>query len=277
MVGRAKSATKKCQITREEETRLMAKAVELYQTEQARPQGEKKMGLRKVCVEVQKAHLKNTGRTVTLNHNTLGNYVKGRRTLASFNAAKSWLLPEEAEQVINYIVELGDRGFPISLKRLKEHVDQICRARLGDGFPANGVGKQWAGRFLEKHSDRLDAYRPRKLEAARARAVNPHTNDAWFTLLGNELETGDNGAPISPECLFGTDETGIQTGEGATQERVIGRAGRNVQYQQKDGNRENITVIVTICADGTSLPPAVIFKGKAFQVKWKQNNPAKAS
>ena len=40
---------------------------------------------------------------------------------------------------------------------------------------------------------------------------------------------------------------------------------------------ENITVIVTICADGTSLPPAVLFKGQAFQVKWAQDNPTKAS
>ena len=40
---------------------------------------------------------------------------------------------------------------------------------------------------------------------------------------------------------------------------VIGTAGKCVQHQQKTGNRENITVIVTICADGTSMPPAVIF------------------
>jgi len=49
------------------------------------------------------------------------------------------------------------------------------------------------------------------------------------------------------------------------------------QYPQRGGNRENITVIVTICADGTTTPPAVIFKGQAFQVKWKQDNPANAS
>ena len=40
-----------------------------------------------------------------------------------------------------------------------------------------------------------------------------------------------------------------------------------VQHQQWDRNCEKITVIVTICADGTSLPPAVLFKGQAFQVK----------
>jgi len=35
--------------------------------------------------------------------------------------------------------------------------------------------------------------------------------------------------------------------------------------------------MVTICADGSSLvPPAVIFKGSKYLVKWKQRNPANA-
>ena len=48
------------------------------------------------------------------------------------------------------------------------------------------------------------------------------------------------------------------------------------QYQQQGGDCENTTVIVTVCTDGTSMPPAVIFKGKGYQVKWKQGNPANA-
>ena len=49
------------------------------------------------------------------------------------------------------------------------------------------------------------------------------------------------------------------------------------QYQQHDGIQENITVIVTVCVDGTATPPAVIFKGQGFQMKWKQDNPPDAS
>jgi hypothetical protein len=48
-------------------------------------------------------------------------------------------------------------------------------------------------------------------------------------------------------------------------------------YQQRSGDRENITVIVTICGDGMTTPPAVIFKGEGFQVSWKQENPLNAS
>jgi len=38
-----------------------------------------------------------------------------------------------------------------------------------------------------------------------------------------------------------------------------------------------MTIILTIGANGTALPPAVIFAGKGYLVKWQQDNPAKAS
>jgi hypothetical protein len=81
---------------------------------------------------------------------------------------------------------------------------------------------------------------------------------------------------IEEECTYGSDEIGCNPAEGR-KERVMGSRKPGPQYQQRDGNRENVTVIVTICADGTSTPPAVIFKGQGYQVKWKQNNPADAA
>ena len=75
--------------------------------------------------------------------------------------------------------------------------------------------------------------------------------------------------------MYGADETGIQTGNGV-KEYVVGPKGVPVQHQQRSGNRENITVLPTICADGTTLAPAVIFKGEAFQTKWLQENPLDA-
>lgn len=109
----------------------------------------------------------------------------------------------------------------------------------------------------------------RPLEAKRGRAVNPATNAAWFDLLG-ETQKKYN---LKPQTTWATDESGTQSGAGI-RERVMGSRKRTPQYQQRDGDRENITVIVTICADGSALPPTVIFKGKALQVSWLQDNPA---
>ncbi|PBK71770.1 hypothetical protein ARMSODRAFT_973349 [Armillaria solidipes] len=78
------------------------------------------------------------------------------------------------------------------------------------------VGKKWAERFIEKHSDCFKTY--------------------WSNPLN---------------CL--------------TAEQIVGPAGETIQHQQQSGNQENITILVTICEDGTSIAPAVIFKGEYFQ------------
>jgi hypothetical protein len=49
--------------------------------------------------------------------------------------------------------------------------------------------------------------------------------------------------------------------------RVIG--GHQPEPTVSAKGRENMT----ICADGTHLASAVVFKGQAFQTSWKQDNP----
>lgn len=49
---------------------------------------------------------------------------------------------EEMEVVIDYAIECGDRGFPLSHRHLQEHVNEILQARLGDKFPKGGVGQK---------------------------------------------------------------------------------------------------------------------------------------
>ncbi|KIY48767.1 DDE-domain-containing protein, partial [Fistulina hepatica ATCC 64428] len=56
--------------------------------------------------------------------------------------------------------------------------------------------------------------------------------------------------------------------------RVVGRRGTKVQHKQGSNNRENTTVLVTICADGSTLTPLVVQKAKNFQSNWNENNVA---
>jgi hypothetical protein len=127
--------------------------------------------------------------------------------------------------------------------------------------------------FQRQESERiglLDLYR------TRAWAVNPVTKDHYFTILGKVIEGQGGDNVIPPELHYGVDESGIQKGVGQ-KERVYGPKGQQCQHQQRSGDRENITVIVTICGDGTSTAPAVIFKGEGFQASWKQDNPLNTS
>ncbi|KIK75308.1 hypothetical protein PAXRUDRAFT_173211 [Paxillus rubicundulus Ve08.2h10] len=171
-----------------------------------------------------------------------------------------------------FCLDLAARGFPLKHRSLKFHVDSVLQGRLGSGFPKTGVGKNWTDRFLERHSDNLGRYWSAPLDTARGRAVNENTNKAWFDLLGKTIDMNN----IEEDCLWAADETGFQPG-GGLWERVIGAAKKKRQHQQRNGNRENITVMVTICADGGTIPPTVIYKGQSFSTAWHEGNDLQAS
>ena len=139
-----------------------------------------------------------------------------------------------------------------------------------------GVGHNWTDRFILKHKGHLSGSWSRPLDKARAQAGNPIAKADYFAKLKTAIEGKEGEDPIPTELIFGVDETGVQEGVGC-KERVYGKPTKKFQHQQRSGEQENITVIVTVCADGSSLPPAVIFKGKNFQTSWKQDNPLHAS
>lgn len=162
------------------------------------------------------------------------------------------------------------RGWPINFQHLRDIIDTFLRSTLGDEF--KGVGHNHVYRFVEEHSDELQAYWTRSLDSNRGQAVNPTTNKAWFDLLISTAEELN----IAPECTAGTDEGGFNSAL-IQRSKAIGLTGRKTLYQRNDGPRETITVIATIFADGTSLPPTIIFKGDGFQVQWAENNSMKAT
>ncbi|KZV61049.1 hypothetical protein PENSPDRAFT_553930, partial [Peniophora sp. CONT] len=54
---------------------------------------------------------------------------------------------------------------------------------------------------------------------------------------------------------------------------VIGPVGLKTQHRLRDGSRESLTFMPTICANGTvSLRPTLIFRGSRFQHKWAEHN-----
>jgi len=63
------------------------------------------------------------------------------------------------------------------------------------------------------------------------------------------------------------DESGFPLSDQG-QQCVIGCCGNQVQHKQGGADHENVTALVTICADGTALEPTIIFKEMNFMNKW---------
>ena len=78
---------------------------------------------------------------------------------------------------------------------------------------------------------------------------------------------------IAPENLYNLDEIGYLMGFTQSCRVIYGKdlRQRNGALRACDGGREMVTVIETICADGSQLLPMIIFKGDGVQESWVEN------
>ena len=188
--------------------------------------------------------------------------MEGGKTHKQANEERAWLTPGKEELVFNFLCETAACGFPFSHKHTKDAIDKILSKRLGDGFPISRVGCNWTSRFQQKHSEYLKIARSRPLEEKHGRAVNPANDALWWAIFEDAITEFN----IKPENMYGSDEIGIQPCGQGKHKHIFAAQGASVPYQQCAGTQKNITVIVTICADGTSTHPSVIFKRQTFNV-----------
>lgn len=200
---------------------------------------------------------------------TLGRLLNGGRPISEFNASKRHLTMPEMRVMLDFTKLMATRGMPLTHKQIEDRANAILRVRKG---PAFKVGGMWVSRFLEMNKDELGVYWSKPLDRSRASGLNPVAVGWYF----DTLEKLDRDLHIPTENWYAADESGIALGL-AGKIPVVGPAGQNIQHKQQDGEREIVTVMETICADGTFLRPTVVFKGQHLLKKWGRENPCDAA
>jgi hypothetical protein len=105
----------------------------------------------------------------------------------------------------------------------------------------------------------------------RARSLNPESVKSWFDIVEKFITKPE----IDPKNIYGMNESGFPTAYGG-KDRVVGERGTKTQHKQGGADRENVTAVVTICADGTNVRPLLIFKGKNVKESWTEGNEVNA-
>ncbi|KAJ2923330.1 hypothetical protein H1R20_g13763, partial [Candolleomyces eurysporus] len=206
------------------------------------------------------------GKKYDVDKSTLQRQVEGKgQTMLEFNATKQKLTPHEESVLVRFILESADRGFPLRHRDIIQYANVLRHSRLGS--TCEGVGEAWVYRFLDRHHEHLQPHWSKSLDTQRARSLNPDAVKSWFDLVEKFIVD----AGIAPENIYGMDESGFPTAY-AGKERVIGARGTKTQHKQGGADRENVTAVVTICADGTQTRPLLIFKGKNIKESWVKGN-----
>ncbi|KAJ3510026.1 hypothetical protein NLJ89_g4908 [Agrocybe chaxingu] len=192
---------------------------------------------------------------------TLTARFKGRTTRVEAHEKEKKLSTACEEALVEWVKSMGRRNVPLHPSAVAEHACVISGV---------DIGETWIRRFRACHPD-LKAKWTTGMEKCRAGAVNENEVTNFYDEY-NQLVKDYN---IKPENIYNMDEKGCQLGIGASVKALIDKKQKDCQMIE-DGNRELITVIECVCADGTAIPPSVVFRGKRRDLEWGRDNPCGA-
>jgi len=190
-------------------------------------------------------------------------------TIHEFNTTKQRLKPVEEDNIVELMIESAKRGFPMPHREIRRYANLVLQSRLG--VDCEPLSDKWVFKFLDRHHARLQTFWSKPLDMQRAYSLNPEAVKSWYDIV--EEFVIKNG--IAKENIYGMDESGFPTAYPG-KERVVGERGTKTQHKQGGADRENVTVVVTICADGSTVRLLVIFKGKNMQSSWDNENVSNA-
>jgi hypothetical protein len=172
----------------------------------------------------------------------------------------------EDDSFIEWILSMDSRGAAPRPATVQEMANILLAAR--GSYPPPTVGKNWASTFINRREEIRSRF-SKRYDYRRELNEDPKLLREWFTTVQRVID--ENG--IQSEDIYNFDKTGFAMGLTLSQ-KVVTRAeyyGRRSILQP--GNRQWVTTIEVICADGYSQPLCVIFRGKVAIAGWFDNLP----
>ncbi len=125
---------------------------------------------------------------------------------------------------------------------------------------------RWVTRFLHRNHDTLITAWTTPMETSRHEADSGDRYRLYFGLLHGKIDEHE----VEAENTYNMDEKGFMIGVIGKSVRIFNKQLYGLkQYKQSshDGNRKWVTVLASICGDGSTLPPAVIFPSPSLTVQ----------
>ncbi|PMD26311.1 hypothetical protein NA56DRAFT_733159 [Hyaloscypha hepaticicola] len=173
------------------------------------------------------------------------------------------LTDTQEEALINQINKLTIRGIPPTTHIVKNLTEEII---------GRYIYKNWTAHFVKRYSDRLKSLYLHNIDNLHIKSEYRPYIKHFFDLLIKAI----NDYNIIAGNIYNWDEKGFLIGLAHTLKRIMTKklynSGRIISAAQ-DGSREFISLLASICADGTALPPALIYKGASgdLQDTWLED------
>jgi hypothetical protein len=174
-----------------------------------------------------------------------------------YAAGQQALTPTQELELVQYIKRLTEQGLPPTREMIQNFSSSLSPRRLSEA---------WVTRFLHRHQLDLTTRWQTGLDRQRHQADSIPKYTSYFDLLHGKIVEHR----VQRRFTYNMDEKGFMLGVEGRSKRIFSKSvwekgGGRAAIQ--DGNREWITILPTICADGTSLPTGVIFQAKDSNIR----------
>ena len=187
-------------------------------------------------------------------------YQGSQQSMEAREVNKLKLSPQQELELVEYIESLTARGLPPTRQMIQNFASQVAKEEVGIG---------WVRRFVVRNKDHLTSRWTAGMDAVRHRADSEAKYKLYFDLLVDKVSQYD----VLPSNTYNMDEKGFLIGVIGRSKRIFSKArweSKEVRASLQDGSREWITLLAAICADGSHLPPGLIYESKksAIQSSW---------
>jgi hypothetical protein len=173
-------------------------------------------------------------------------------TRAGAASHKQNLNPQQELKLVRYIKEITKQGLPPTRAMIQNFGSVVAQDPCSDC---------WVFQFLEQSKAHLTSKWTVRMDCNCVKADNKDSYHHYFELLQAKIQQYN----VELRYIYNMDKKGFLISITLRQKRVFSQKlweQKRVMAGLQDGSRRWITVLATVCADGNSLDPAVIYKGK---------------
>ncbi len=188
---------------------------------------------------------------------TLHDKLKGKSVnKLQHSGLSSCLGVDKENELVLWLMDCSKKGFPITKKLLEDAVQKpAIKLNIKTQFKNNKPGRKWFEKFMPRHKN-LSIKRAEYINKARGSVTEANIRK-WFEevviLLGSDAT-----ALANPKQVYNMDETGFFLAP--TGDRIIGPKGATVYAESVRSDKENVTTLFTVNAEGEFGPPLTLYK-----------------
>jgi transposase-like protein len=165
------------------------------------------------------------------------------------HAGRQALNPQQELELVRYIKGLTNKGLPPTREINKNFPSEVAHQQLGES---------WVTRFTNRHEIHLISKWTSALDRTRHLVDSESKYPLYFELLHQKITEYH----LEARDIYNMDEKGFLIGLIGRSKKIFSRRQwekKEVRASLQDGSREFLTVLTCCCADGSSLPPALIY------------------